>query len=283
MTHQLQSTISGSVSLQGTGVHTGGSHMVTLMGAPANHGIQFEITQAGATVRIPAHVNHVCCGSLCTSLCAGDAVVHTVEHLLATMYALGITNLLIKVDGTEIPMGDGSAHTWTKLLKPLVQSQHKPAPCIQITQPIRVGDSHVWCELSPSSKYELEYDLHFEHPLLRDQHVYVDVNPQSFVENLSWARTFGFYEQLQGLQQQNKSWGASLDNVLVFDTQGVMNPGGMRSMDEACRHKIVDVLGDLSLMGVRIQGRFRGHHSGHALNHELARTVLNSPQCWRWV
>jgi UDP-3-O-[3-hydroxymyristoyl] N-acetylglucosamine deacetylase len=199
------------------------------------------------------------------------------------VYALGITNLVIEIHGEEVPMWDGSSQAWTHLLKPVVKPQPYKATTLRMLRTIRVGSSDAWCELSPCDSYELSYHLNFDHDLLHDQHVHVSLTPGSFEQDIHWARTFGFHKDLSHLRSQHKALGASLNNVCVFSDHGVLNPEGMRAPDEPCRHKILDAVGDLSLMGTRIQGHFTGHHSGHALNHELMRAVLSDPHAWEIV
>lgn len=284
MTTQMQCTIQGSASWCGIGVHTGTMNQIRFQSAAPNQGIQFEVHQHNQVMRIPAHVDHVWESALCTSLHMQGVHVHTVEHVLAAVYALGITNLIIQIQGTEVPMGDGSAQGWTHMLTEAgVQPQGYLAKCMKILQPVRVQEGDAWCEIVPSAAYELSYDLHFDHPLLRNSHAHVVLNAQSFIQQIAWSRTFGFHKDLNQLQSQNKALGASLDNVLVFDHEGIMNPGGARSPDEPVRHKILDAVGDLSLMGMRIQGHFRGHRSGHALNHKLVQKVLMSPHTWQFA
>lgn len=283
MTNQMQSTIKGSVSWCGEGIHTGEKNQIRFQSAAPNQGIQFEVHQNNQVMRIPAHVDHVQESPLCTTLQMDGVQVHTVEHVLAAVYALDITNLIIEIHGSEVPMGDGSAQPWVSLLcQSGIQPQGYLAKCIKMISPMRVQDGDAWCELIPSDSYELSYDLHFDHPLLGDSHGHVQLTAHSFAHEIAWARTFGFYKDLHMLRSQNKALGASLDNVLVFNAQGVMNMDGMKAPDEPVRHKILDAVGDLSLMGMRIQGHFRGHRSGHALNHKLVKQVLHSPQTWSW-
>jgi UDP-3-O-[3-hydroxymyristoyl] N-acetylglucosamine deacetylase len=285
MTKQMQATIRGSVSWSGTGVHTGVHSHIRLLPAHAYQGIVFEVHDQDRVVRIPAHVNHVVPTALCTSLSSEGLTVHTVEHVLSAVYALGITNLIIEIHGSEIPMGDGSALGWTHMIKQVgIQSQNYPARGIQITQPVRVGGGgDAWCELRVHNGYKLNYHLHFDHAWLRDQNANVELDAQTFEQQVCWARTFGFRDQLKSLNEQKLALGAGLHNVLVFDKHGILNPEGMRSPQEPALHKILDAVGDLSLMGLRIQGEFVGHKSGHALNHRLIKTVINSPHCWTWI
>lgn len=279
---QMQCTIRGSVSWQGVGIHTGELSQIRFLSAAPYQGIQFEVHQQGHVQRIPAHVDHVQESPLCTTLHASHVQVHTVEHVLAAVHALGITNLIIEIHGSEVPMGDGSALGWVRMLKPLLEPQAYPAKYMRIIQSVRAQAGDAWCELRPSDLYVLSYDLHFDHPLLQNSHAQVKLDHHTFEQEIAWARTFGFHKDLHQLRSQHKALGASLDNVLVFDDQGVLNPGGAKSPDEPVRHKILDAVGDLSLMGMRIQGHFHGYHSGHALNHKLVKTVLRSPHVWQW-
>lgn len=279
----VQSTIRGSVSWQGVGIHKATMNRVVIHPAPVNHGIQFRVIHDGDSVTIPATHQYLCESPLCTALHRQGVVLYTVEHLLAAVRALGITNLLIEVTGSEVPIGDGSARGWYHMLmNAVIQPQHVLQPQIQVLQTIAVGDDQHWCSLSPSDQFELEYDLEFDHAWIGHQRLSVTLTPEVFDQQLADARTFGFLKDLASLRSQHTALGAGLDNVLVFSDQGVVNPQGMRHPLEPVQHKIVDTIGDLMLAGAPILGKFQGHKSGHALNHQLVAELMHQPNAWRW-
>lgn len=280
----MQTTISQTVYVSGKGIHTGAVSEVTLKPAPVNSGIQFIIHMDQTTHMIPAHVDHVSATGLCTHLRTPQAHVQTVEHVLAALNALSITNLEIHVRGTEMPILDGSALPWCEFIQQAgVQVQNRKVKQIEILQPVRVGDAHAWCSLEPDSQMIINYDLHYDHAHIGHQTHEVAITPQSFMQELASAKTFGFLHELDYLKSQGAAHGADLDNVLVFTQDGVQNAHMITHVDECVRHKMVDVLGDLMLAGAPILGKFEGYRSGHALNHALVRKLLHAPWSYAWV
>jgi len=279
-----QKTIKQPIWCCGTGLHSGRKSRVQLLPAAENTGIVFHIMDGDDVAgMIPAVVGSVHSSKLRTVLQAGNASVETTEHLLAAVSALGLTNLQIRVWGTEIPIHDGSAGPWAFLIDSAgIQIQNSSISSIKIIKEITVTDGNAWCKLLPSSEFELEYELKYEHHLLSSQRYAVVLSRERFDKDLANARTFGFIKDLEYLLLHNLSHGASLNNTLVFGDNNILNPGGMLWDNEPARHKIVDAIGDLSLAGAPIIGKFRGYCSGHNLNHMLVDKMLGDPTSWIW-
>jgi|FreactcultureFD7_1027221.scaffolds.fasta_scaffold11912_2 UDP-3-O-[3-hydroxymyristoyl] N-acetylglucosamine deacetylase len=280
-----QKTIKQPIWCCGTGLHSGQDSRVQLVPANVNTGIVFQIMNgSNVTENIPAHIDYVKSGKLRTVLQSGNSSVETTEHLLAACMARGISNLQIQVWGNEIPIHDGSAGSWIFLLDCAgTQIQESYIKSIEILKEVEVRDGYAYCKLSPSTTFKLDYHLGYDHHLLGSQHYEFDFNQTNFDKNLANARTFGFIKDLEQLLIHGLSKGAGLHNTLVFGKDNLLNPEGMSWIDEPVRHKIVDAIGDLSLAGAPIVGKFSGYRSGHHLNHLLVSTLLKDTACWKWI
>jgi UDP-3-O-[3-hydroxymyristoyl] N-acetylglucosamine deacetylase len=267
-----------TVTIEGIGIHTDTNTVVNICPAIPDTGIVFWIMENNDCVaKIGAHISNVVTGNLRTVLTVNDYSVSTPEHLLAALFASGIDNATIKVWGNEIPILDGSALKWATAIESAGWTEWvQPRKIITIQDTIRVGDDDAWCQLEPYDSFVIDYNLHYDHPEIGHQTFSVDLNTKTFMKELASARTFGFYEDLEMLQEQNLATGASIHNTLVYDEDSVMNVSGSRFDDEPVRHKIVDVIGDLSLAGAYIKGKFTGYRSGHSLNHQLVRKMLEN-------
>ena len=279
-----QHTLARSVTATGEGIHTGFMSRVEIHPAPADTGIVFEVSHNQKLMgSVQAHVSRVWHTSRNTTLAQGDAVVYTVEHLLAALSALNITNAWVKTSAPEIPILDGSSQTWIDMILAAgIVPQHAPQDMIKVKDLVRVGNSDAWCALVPCNHFRVEYHLHYDHVMIGHQSMDLEITPHNFQQQLAAARTFGFLKDVEALQAAGMSQGVSEKNVLVFTDQGLLASQHLRWKDEPVRHKMLDVVGDLSLAGAPIMGHFVGHRSGHHLNHKLVAALLDQPHLWCW-
>lgn len=260
----FQRTIKREVSLSGVGVHTGKVINLRLIPAPRDTGIVFHRIDKSISIR--AKLPFVVDTSFATTIGIDGARVRTVEHLLASLFALAITNLIIEIDGPEVPILDGSAMFFTQaLLDAGLAKQGKSKPELKITKPLYYEESRSKVIAKPYRGFKITYKIFYEHPLILEQTFSVEINEQTFIKEIAPARTFGFLKDIQYLLKNGYARGGSLENAVVLDEKGVLN-GSLRFRDEFVRHKILDAIGDLSLLGYPLQGHFifeKGGHSAH--------------------
>ncbi len=271
---ELQHTIRKAVACRGVGLHTGILAAMTLSPAPADHGVVFRILPAGTDV--PVRPESLLNGHYATTIGMGgtDGVqVQTVEHLLAAVRALGIDNLLVEMDAAEVPAMDGSAAPFVSLLY-AAGREGQPAARrpLWVTDTIRVGDESRWIQISPAPELRISYTLDVDHPMVGVQVVSVAPTEERFVEEVASARTYGFLKDVDLLRQQGLALGGSPDNAVILGEEHVLN-GALRFRDEFVRHKILDVIGDLTLVGRPVVGHVVARNAGHALNHLLVREI----------
>lgn len=268
---ELQYTIRKAVGCRGVGLHTGVPVALGLKPAPPDHGVVFRVLPSGT--EIPARPESLLNGHYATTLGADGVQVQTVEHLLAAVRALGIDNLLVEIDAPELPAMDGSAAPFVSLLY-AAGREGQPAGRrpLRVAETIRVGDDTRWIQISPAPEFRISYTLDLDHPAVGVQVVSIAPTEQRFVEELASARTYGFLKDLELLRQQGLARGGSLDNAVVVGEQRVLN-GALRFHDEFVRHKILDVIGDLALVGGPVVGHVVARNAGHALNHLLVRAI----------
>ena len=283
-----QRTLKTSIGCVGVGIHSGRKASLSLIPAPADHGIVFRRTDLG--IDIPARFDAVCDTRLCTVIGAGKARVGTVEHLMAALAGTGIDNLLIEIDGPEVPILDGSAAPFLFLLDCAgIADQFVPRAMIEILRPVRVTDGEAFAELRPYPRtsrvappvLDMELTIDFAASAIGKQGCSLRLTPNSFREELSSARTFALASEVAQLQKAGLALGGSLDNAVVVDGDKVLNPAGLRMPQEFARHKMLDAVGDLALAGAALHGRFIGHRSGHALNNQLLRALFADASAWR--
>lgn len=282
----FQTTLAAPAVLSGVGVHSGAPVRMTLKPAPAGAGVIFVRTDLSpATNRIPASVETVSATMLATVVANADgASVSTVEHLMATFAGLGVDNAVVEIDGPETPIMDGSAADFAAAIEMAgVATLAAPRRYLQITAPIEVGGAGKRAALVPADRFEMSVEIIFDAPAIGRQQLDVALDPSSFRTELADARTFGFIAEVEQLRAAGYGRGASLDNTIVVDGDHLLNPGGLRRPDEFVRHKAMDALGDLALLGAPILGRYEASCGGHALNNALARAVLAQPRAWRYV
>ena len=282
----FQTTLAASALLSGVGVHSGAPVRMTLRPAPAGAGVIFVRTDLpdGAN-RIPASVETVSATMLATVVAnAEGASVSTVEHLMATFAGLGVDNAIVEIDGPETPIMDGSAADFAAAIEAAgVATLPAPRRYLRILTPIEVGGPGKRAALVPAERFEMSVEIIFDAPAIGRQQLDIALDPASFRAELADARTFGFIAEVEQLRAAGYGRGASLDNTIVVDGDHLLNPGGLRRPDEFVRHKAMDALGDLALLGAPIFGRYEASCGGHALNNTLARAVLAQPRAWRYV
>lgn len=285
----FQKTIGRSVVCAGIGVHSGQKAQLTIRPAGIGHGIRFRRTDLGQTSAardIPACARHVTALMLGTTLTNkhGDSVA-TVEHLMAACLGMGLDNLLIEIDGPEVPIMDGSAAVFCELLAEAGhESQDAKRQFLRVLQPVEVRSGNKWARLSPciSHALSLRARIDFENPVIGVQEASLRLSPSTFGSDIGFARTFGFTKDVNAMQAKGFARGGSLDNVILIEGEHVVNPEGLRSEDEFVRHKLLDAVGDMALAGGYIAGFYEAERPGHALNNALLLKLLDTPEAWRW-
>lgn len=272
-------TLSGPIRLQGLGLHSGLPCQVELR--PGRSGVCFTSLSEPGAPPIRAHVDSVTDTQLATTLCVSGRTIQTVEHLLSAVVGLQLDHLEVAVDGPELPLLDGTAGPWAAAIRSAGLLQlAQPRTLLVVDKIVRVQAGSSWMEARPSAGLQLQVDIDFDHPLIGTQHLDWILSEGSFEAELAWARTFGFEADVARLQEMGLIAGGSLDNAVVFSEHGVLNPGGLRQADEPVRHKAMDMLGDLALIGQPVQGCFVAHRPGHSLVIELVRALLADQDAW---
>lgn len=286
MSPYLQHTLAAPVQFTGVGVHTGRTVAVSIVPAEANAGIGFVRTDiADRDPAIAARADAVCQTRLGTVVGnAAGVTVSTVEHLMAVFAGLAIDNALIELDGPEMPIMDGSCEPFIRILdRAGRRRQEARRRYIEILEPIEAVDGDARAALLPADGFEVAFEIAFDTPAIGRQRLDLTVDEAVFRHELADCRTFGFLHEVEALRAAGLARGGSLDNVVVIEGDGVANPEGLRRADEFVRHKALDAIGDLYLLGGPIVGRFEGRYSGHGLNNALARRLLAKPAAWQWT
>jgi UDP-3-O-[3-hydroxymyristoyl] N-acetylglucosamine deacetylase len=277
-----QRTLRRSVSCTGIGLHSGNKVTLSLKPAPADFGIRFQRADLGG-LEIPATVTHLGGIQYQTGLTREAVSVETVEHLLAALTALGIDNVIVELNSPEVPIMDGSAAPFVYLVNEAgVKRLQSPRRYLKVLRPIALTQGDKRIALYPSDHFKVTYSISFDHPLLRHQSRTMRITEDSFVEDIAPARTFGFLKEVEMLRQRGLALGGSLDNAIVLGETGVLN-NALRFEDEFVRHKILDVIGDLSLVGHPVVGHLVAHRGGHALHTAFAAKILEETDAWRLV
>jgi UDP-3-O-[3-hydroxymyristoyl] N-acetylglucosamine deacetylase len=288
--HQLimikQRTLKNTVRATGVGIHTGQKVYITLKPAAVDTGIVFTRTDLCDPVELKADANLVGDTSMSTTLIKDGVRVATVEHLMAAFCGMGIDNCIVELSASEVPIMDGSAGPFVFLIQSAgIQSQDKAKKFIQITKSVEIKHEDKIARFSPYDGYKLKFDIEFNHPAFSDhtKSKEIDISTTAFVKEISRARTFGFMRDIEMLRDKNLAIGGSMDNAIVLDDYRVLNQDGLRYEDEFVKHKILDAIGDIYQLGHPIIGSFYGFKSGHALNNQLARKLLQQTDCWKLV
>jgi UDP-3-O-[3-hydroxymyristoyl] N-acetylglucosamine deacetylase len=276
-----QRTLRRLVHCAGIGLHSGQKVTVALKPAPADYGIRFRRADLG--VEIPAHVAHLRgCPQLQTGLASGAAAVETVEHLLAALRSLDIDNVCVELNQTEVPIMDGSSAPWVYLIQDAgVKELTSARQSLQVRRPVQIQQGNKRMAVYPADRFKISYTISFDHPLLRHQARTIGITEDSFVDEIAPARTFGFLKEVEMLRQRGLALGGSLENAIVLGETGVLNP--LRFDDEFVRHKILDVIGDLALVGFPVIGHLVVHRGGHALHTAFANELLKQRDAWDLV
>ena len=281
-----QRTLKNLVQATGVGLHTGDKVSLTLRPAPVNHGIVFHRVDLNPVVKLKAEAHAVHDTRLSTCLEADGARVATIEHLMSAFSGLGIDNAIVELNSSEIPIMDGSAGTFIFLIQSAgIMEQSAAKKFIRIIKTVEVKDGDKWVRFDPYNGYKLNFTINFPHPVFANtkQQVTVDLGEHSYIKEVSRARTFGFMQEVEYMRSQGLALGGNLDNAIVMDEFRVLNPDGLRSDDEFVKHKVLDAIGDLYLLGHPLIGAFSGYKSGHALNNALLRALLADEQAWEFV
>jgi UDP-3-O-[3-hydroxymyristoyl] N-acetylglucosamine deacetylase len=281
-----QRTLKNEINASGVGVHTGDKVYLTLRPAPVNTGIVFRRVDLEQPVAIPAKHDYVGDTTLSTCLVKDNVRVATIEHLMSAFAGMGVDNAYVDLTASEVPIMDGSASPFVFLIQSAdIFEQNAPKRFVKIKKPIitKCGDKQV--TIKPHRGFKVKFTVNFEHPLFpkQGQSATLDFSSTSFIKEVSRARTFGFVSEFEQLRQSNLALGASLDNAIALDDYRVVNQDGLRYEDECVRHKILDVIGDLYLLGCGVIGAFEGHKSGHALNNRLLRDLYRDDNAWEMV
>jgi UDP-3-O-[3-hydroxymyristoyl] N-acetylglucosamine deacetylase len=281
-----QRTLKNSIRATGVGLHTGQKVLMTLRPAAPDTGIVFRRTDLPRFPVVRARAENVGETTLGTTLVEGDVKVATVEHLLSAFAGLGIDNVLVEVSAPEVPIMDGSAGPFVFLLQSAgIDEQEAPKRFVRITRPIEVTDGDKRARFDPFDGFKVNFEIEFNHPIFkrRSQRASMDFSTTSFLREVSRARTFGFMRDLETMRSRNLALGGNLDNAIVLDDYRILNEDGLRYEDEFVKHKILDAIGDLYLLGHSLLGEFSGYKSGHALNNRLLRKLLAERGSWEEV
>jgi UDP-3-O-[3-hydroxymyristoyl] N-acetylglucosamine deacetylase len=281
-----QRTLKNTIRATGVGLHSGEKVYLTLKPAPVDSGIVFRRTDLDPVVEIRARAENVGETTMSTTLVNGDVKVDTVEHLLSAMAGLGIDNAYVELSASEVPIMDGSAGPFVFLIQSAgLEEQEKAKKFIRITREVTVTEGDKRATFVPFDGFKVTFEIDFDHPAFRNrtQCASVDFSSTSFVKEVSRARTFGFMRDIEFLRSHNLALGGSVENAIVVDETHVLNEDGLRYEDEFVKHKILDAIGDLYLLGNSLIGEFRGFKSGHALNNLLLRTLIEQRDAWEVV
>ena len=281
-----QRTLKNVIRATGVGLHTGDKVYMTLRPAAPNTGIVFRRTDLDPPVDIRARQDNVGDTRLSTTLVDGDVRVSTVEHLLSAMAGLGIDNAYVDLSAPEVPIMDGSAGPFVFLLQSAgIEEQNVAKRFIRIKKPVKVQEGDKWASFEPFEGFKVGFSIDFNHPIIsqRTSRAEIDFSTTSFVKEVSRARTFGFMRDIEMLREHNLALGGSMDNAVVLDDYRVLNEDGLRYEDEFVKHKILDAIGDLYLLGHSLIGAYHAHKSGHELNNKLLRTLMADASAWEEV
>ena len=281
-----QRTLKNVIRATGVGLHTGKKVLLTLRPASANTGIIFRRVDLDPAVEIPAKPKYVGDTSLSTTLVKDNARISTVEHLLSALAGFGIDNAFVDLTADEVPIMDGSAGPFVFLIQSAgIVEQNAAKKFLRIKEKVRVDKDEKWAMFEPFDGFKVGFSIEFDHPVFNQNncHAEIDFSTTSFVKEVSRARTFGFMRDVELLRQKNLVLGGSLNNAVVVDDYRVLNEDGLRYADECVKHKILDAIGDLYLLGHSLIGAFKGHKSGHALNNTLIRELLLNEDAWELV
>jgi UDP-3-O-[3-hydroxymyristoyl] N-acetylglucosamine deacetylase len=281
-----QRTLKNSIRATGVGLHSGKKVLMVLRPAPVNTGIVFCRTDLARAVYVPARAENVGETTLGTTLCVDDVKVATIEHLLSALAGLGIDNVYIELSAQEVPIMDGSAAPFVFLLQSAgIEEQSAIKKFIRVKKTVRVEDNGKWAQFAPYNGFKINFEVEYEHPVFRKhaKSAAMEFSTTTYLKEVSRARTFCFMRDVEYMRSKNLALGGSMENAIVIDDQGIMNEGGLRYQDELVKHKILDAIGDLYLLGASVIGEYTGYKSGHQLNNLLVRALLADQSAWEEV
>ncbi|MEQ1580053.1 MAG: UDP-3-O-acyl-N-acetylglucosamine deacetylase [Steroidobacteraceae bacterium] len=281
-----QRTLKNTIRASGVGLHSGKKVLMVLKPAPVNTGVVFRRSDMDGVAEVRAYAENVGDTMLGTTLMNGDVRVSTVEHLLSAFAGLGIDNAYVELSAAEVPIMDGSAGPFVFLLQSAgIEEQPAPKHFARILKTVRVAEGDKWAQFEPFNGFKVNFQIEFDHPVFkkRSQTATMDFSTTSFLKEISRARTFGFTRDHEYLRARNLALGGTMDNAIVLDDYRILNEDGLRYEDEFVKHKILDAIGDLYLLGRSLIGEFSGYKSGHALNNRLLRAIIADASSWEQV
>ncbi len=282
-----QRTLNSPIVASGVALHSGRQRTVKILPAPPNTGIVFVRTDLNPHIEIAARTKNVVCTRLATTIGQNGVTVSTIEHLVAALSAMGVDNARVEINGPEVPILDGSAEPYVSLIANSggTVAQHRPRRFLVVKKAVQVSseDGKSSARLEPASSFQLRCTIDFDHPLISNQSIEVNLSDTNFMKEIARARTFGFAKDVEAMHTAGLAKGGSLDNAVVIDDFSIRNPEGLRFPDEFVRHKVLDAVGDLALLGAQVIGRYVGYRSGHTLNSKLATALLSKPRAYEMV
>ena len=279
---EAQRTLRRPISCVGIGLHSGCKVNLSLKPAPPDHGIRFRRTDIG-NCEVPATVSNLAGIQLATGLSLDQVSVETVEHLLSALVSLGVDNVIVELNSPEVPIMDGSAAPFVYLIQEAgIKRQQKSRKYLKIVRPVALSRGDKRIAIYPSDHFKVTYSVSYDHPLLRHQSRTLRITEESFIEEIAPARTFTFLKDVEMLRQNGLALGGSLENAVVLGETGVLN-NALRFEDEFVRHKILDAVGDLALVGYPVIGHLVAHRAGHALHTEFAAKILEETSAWKLI
>jgi UDP-3-O-[3-hydroxymyristoyl] N-acetylglucosamine deacetylase len=278
---RLQQTVANSASCKGVGLHTGKPVMLTIRPAPADTGVVFVNRNGHAGASLAASVDHLVATELCTAISGNGFQVKTIEHVLAALAGLNVDNAYVDIDASEAPVMDGSSAPFVRLIESAgVVSQNRLRSFLKITRPLEIVDGSRRIRIEPASTPRITYTIHYDHPLIQTQTYAYEHSSRAFASDIAGARTFGFLQEVEALWARGLGRGGNLENTVVLSQDGILNESGLRFTDEFVRHKVLDLIGDFSLLGLPFIGHLIAVRSGHALHTRLVKQILDHPECW---
>ncbi len=281
-----QRTLKNPIRASGIGLHSGTKVLMVLKPAPVDTGVVFRRIDLDESIEVSAYAENVGETTLGTSLIQGNVRVSTIEHLLSAFAGLGIDNVYVELSAEEVPIMDGSAGPFVFLLQSAgITDQPAPKRFARVLKPVQVADGDKWARFTPYNGYKLNFEIEFNHPLFRKRNntASMEFSTTTFLKEISRARTFGFMRDIEYLRSRNLALGGTMDNAIVLDDHRILNEDGLRYEDEFVKHKILDAIGDLYLLGRSLIAEFSGYKSGHALNNALLRKLIATPDAWEEV
>ena len=279
--HFEQRTVGKPVSCEGVGLHSGKKVHMTILPAPVNHGIKFRRVDLPGNPDVTAQFNRVVDTSLATVIGSDGCIVSTIEHVMATFAGLSIDNALVELDAYEVPVMDGSAGPFTRMIiEAGIQNQGVARHYFVLREKIDLKEGDKSVAVYPSEAFQITCNIEFNHPVIGEQEFSFEVTDESFASEISNARTFGFLHEVEYLKRYGLAQGGSLDNAVVIDKDGIVNEDGLRYVDEFVRHKVLDCLGDFSLLGMPILGHLVVSRSGHQFNHAFLEKFFSQKALW---